>query len=128
MFSNTQLVTLTDINFKSEVLNSQKLILVDCWASWCGAFHQVNPAYHELAIAHSKHIKIGRLNIALFDQLGTYYGIRVVPTLLIFQNGQVIDRSIGNLSNADLARKLSALLSATSVSGISVSKTRVAYL
>lgn len=123
MFSDTQLMMLTESNFQTEVLNSQKLVLVDCWASWCGAFYQPNPTYHELAIAFSSHIKIGRLNIAVFDSLGTHYGVRVVPTLLIFQNGQVVDRIIGNLAYADLASKLSGLLSS-----IPASRSRVACL
>jgi thioredoxin 1 len=121
MFPNTQIMMLTDANFQAKVLNAQKLVLVDCWASWCGAVHQVNPAYHELAIAYPQPIKIGCLNIALFDQLGTHYRIRVVPTLLIFQNGQVVDRVMGTISYPDLTHKLNALLS-----GIPTVRSRVA--
>lgn len=122
MFSKIQLITLTEANFQTEVLTSQKLVLVDCWASWCGAFHQINPAYHNLAIAFLPHIKIGRLNIALSHSLETHYGIRVVPTLLIFQNGQVVERIMGSLSQPDLTRKLSVLLA-----GVPTSRSRVAY-
>lgn len=109
MSFNTPCITLTNDNFKSEVLNAQTPVLVDCWASWCGSFHQINPLLSELAIEFAGQITIGRLNIATAEVLATRYGIRAVPTLLLFQNGQVVERLIGSLSKPKLVSKLSAL-------------------
>jgi thioredoxin 1 len=114
MFLDTQTLTLTEANFQAEVLDAKKLVLVDCWASWCGFFRPINPACCELAIAFSESIKIGHLDIAKSNNLAIQYKIRVVPTLLIFKHGQVITRLIGSLSQADLAYTLSTLVSSSS--------------
>jgi len=123
MLVNSPYITLTEDNFQVEVLNARIPVLVDCWATWCGTFHQVNPVYSELAIAFSDHIKVGHLNIAVSEQLATSLRVRVVPTLLLFQHGQVIEKVVGSISQPDIANKLSYLLS-----GFPSSRSRVACL
>lgn len=110
MLENTPYTTLTHDNFQSEVLEAEALVLIDCWASWCGSFQQINFIYNELAVEFSSQIKVARLNVATSEKLATYYGIRVVPTLLLLKHGQVLERVIGNLSKQDLASRLSTLL------------------
>ncbi|PSB24320.1 thioredoxin family protein [Stenomitos frigidus] len=110
MLVTTQCILLTDANFQSEVLEAQVPVLVDCWASWCGSFHQMNPIIETLAIEFAGQIKIGRLNIAASEQLAMRYDIRAVPTLLLFKDGQVMERVIGSVSKQRFADTLNALL------------------
>jgi thioredoxin 1 len=110
MLMNTPYITLMEDNFQSEVLEAKTLVLVDCWASWCGSFHQINPILHQLAMEFAGHIQVGRLDVAVAEKLATHYGIRAVPTLLLFQDGQVRERLIGCVSKPAFASKLNALL------------------
>jgi thioredoxin 1 len=110
MLLTARCITLTETNFQAEVLEAQMPVLVDCWASWCGSFHQMNPIIEELAIEFAGHLKIGRLNVGSSEKLAARYGIRAVPTLLLFQDGQVIERVIGSVSKQRFANKLNALL------------------
>lgn len=110
MLIDTQSMTFTEDNFQATVLRSQSLVLVDCWASWCSSFRPNNPVYPDLAIAFAGQLKIGSLNIANAESLATRYSIRVVPTLLIFQHGYLVERIVGSLSHPDLTHKLNSLL------------------
>jgi len=114
MLATTQYIVLTEANFYTEVLNNQGLVLVDCWANWCGSSRPINPIYDKIAIAIGRHIKLARLNIAICEKLAALYGIRVVPTLLIFHQGELVERVVGSLSQADLANKLGSLLASES--------------
>jgi thioredoxin len=104
-------ITLTEANFQAEVLEAQMPVLVDCWASWCGSFHQINPMIEALAIEFASDLKVGRLNVGSAEMLAARYSIRAVPTLLLFQDGQVIERVIGSVSKPRFANKLNALSS-----------------
>jgi thioredoxin len=111
MLMSTWHILLADNNFSSEVLDAEVPVLVDCWASWCGSLQWVNPVFNELMIAFGGQIKIGRLNIATSEKLAAYYDIRAVPTLLLFQNGKLVERWIGSVSGQVLTSKLNGLLS-----------------
>ncbi|MBW4469722.1 MAG: thioredoxin [Stenomitos rutilans HA7619-LM2] len=104
-------ITLTNDNFQAEVLNAKIPVLVDCWASWCGSLQPANPVLIELAIEFAGQMKLGRLDLATAENLATRYSIRAVPTLLLFQDGQVQERSIGSVSKQKLKSKLSVLCS-----------------
>ncbi|HIK41992.1 thioredoxin domain-containing protein [Thermoleptolyngbya sp. M55_K2018_002] len=121
MASHTQWITLTSASFRHEVLNANTPVLVDCWASWCTAFHQINPVVCGVAIDFSKHIKFGRLDVAIAQDWATCYRIRAVPTLLFFKEGQVIDQVVGGLSEAELNRRLISLIALRTVSRSRVS-------
>lgn len=123
MFETTQCIKLTEHNFQSEVLATQMLVLVDCWASWCGSFQQMNPIFEELAIEFAKYLKVGRLDVGSSEKLAARYGIRAVPTLLLFKNEQVVERVIGSVSKQHFTNKLNALLPS-----IHVSRSRIACL
>jgi thioredoxin 1 len=100
------IVTLTDENFGQEVLKSPVPVLVDFWAEWCGPCKMVAPILDELAGEYEEKIKIAKLNIDDFQGLATEYGIRAIPTLLIFKDGQVTDQIVGLRSKRDFKAKL----------------------
>lgn len=111
MMSNIdRYVTLTEQNFQQEVLENPTLVLVDCWASWCGSCLTISPVIHRIAIEFVGQIKIGRLNIATAKGLADQYQIRAVPTLLFFKDGQLLERFIGGVSKQELTAKLDTLL------------------
>jgi len=112
MVIKTQCITLTEDNFQAQVLEIRVPVLVDCWASWCSSFQWINPLFEKLEIAFAGQIVIGRLNVATSDKLAAQYGIRAVPTLLLFQDGYLLERMIGSISEQDLTRKLDAMLAA----------------
>lgn len=105
-----QWIALTEDNFRREVLNSRIPVLVDCWASWCTALQQINPVSSGIVIDFSRHVKFGRIDIAIAEEWATCYSIRAVPTLLLFREGEVIERVIGGLSETDLNHKLTRLI------------------
>jgi thioredoxin 1 len=100
------IVTLTDENFSQEVLKSPVPVLVDFWAEWCGPCKMVAPILDELASDYEEKIKIAKLNIDDYQGLATQYGIRAIPTLLIFKDGQVADQIVGLRSKRDFKAKL----------------------
>jgi thioredoxin len=99
-------MTLTDSNFAQEVLKSPLPVLVDFWAEWCGPCKMVAPILDELASEYDGKIKIGKVNIDEFQALATEYGIRAIPTLLLFKDGQVADQIVGLRSKRDFKSKL----------------------
>ena len=100
------IVTLTDENFSQEVLKSPVPVLVDFWAEWCGPCKMVAPILDELASDYEEKLKIAKLNIDDYQGLATQYGIRAIPTLLIFKDGQVADQIVGLRSKRDFKAKL----------------------
>jgi thioredoxin 1 len=85
----------TDQNFQQEVLNSQKPVLVDFWAPWCGPCQMMGPIIEELAEELEGKVVVGKLNVDENPQMAQKYGIMSIPTLLIFKNGQVIEQFVG---------------------------------
>jgi thioredoxin 1 len=106
------IVTLTDSNFDPEVIKSSTPVLVDFWAEWCGPCKMVAPILDELATEYNGKLKIGKVNIdeAKNQALASQYGIRAIPTLLIFKQGQVVDQVVGLRSKKDFKLKLDRVL------------------
>jgi thioredoxin 1 len=96
------IVTLTQANFSTEVLQSQEPILVDFWAEWCGPCKMLAPILDELATEYTGRVRIGKINIDEFQELAAQYGIRSIPTLLLFKKGQVAEQLVGLRSKRDL--------------------------
>ena len=88
-------ITLTKENFKEEVLSSDKTVLVDFWAPWCGPCRMVAPVVAEIAEAHEGTLKVGKVNVDDEPELAMEYGINSIPSLLVFKGGDVVNRSVG---------------------------------
>ena len=100
----------TDSNFEELVLKSDKPVLVDFWAEWCGPCRMVGPVVEEIAKEYEGKAVVGKLNVDNNPQIATKYGIRSIPTILFLKNGEVVDRSVGAVPKAMLAQKLEGQL------------------
>jgi len=100
--SSTNIVTLTPDNFDKEVLQSTQPVLVDFWAEWCGPCKMLTPILDELADEYVGRVKIAKVNIDDHQTLAAQYGIRSIPTLLLFCQGQVSDQLVGLRSKREL--------------------------
>ena len=87
-------VNITNANFKEEVLNSDRKVLVDFWAPWCGPCRMVSPIVDEIAEENAA-IKVAKINIDEQPQLAAQYGVMSIPTLMVFENGDVADKAVG---------------------------------
>jgi thioredoxin 1 len=104
-------VELTDGNFEEMVMNSDKPVLVDFWAEWCGPCRMVGPIVEELATEYDGKAVIGKVNVDENQDISMKFGIRNIPTLLIFKNGEIVDKQVGVAAKNVLAGKLDAQLS-----------------
>ncbi|HED07964.1 MAG TPA: thioredoxin [Ignavibacteria bacterium] len=100
---------ITDENFESEVLNSDLPVLIDFWAAWCGPCRMIAPLVEELAGEYEGKIKIGKLDVDNNQQTAIKYGVRSIPTLLVFKNGEVKDTIIGAVPKSQISQKLDAV-------------------
>lgn len=101
---------LTDANFDELVLKSDKPVLVDFWAEWCGPCRMVGPSVEELAKEYEGKAVIGKMDVDSNPNVSMQFGIRNIPALLYFKNGQVVDKQIGVVPKSVLAGKLEAQL------------------
>ena len=92
----------TDSNFDSEVLQSDKLVIVDFWAEWCAPCRMIAPIVEELSVAYDGKINVGKLNVDENGETATKYGIRSIPTILFFKNGSILKQVVGIRSKAEL--------------------------
>jgi thioredoxin 1 len=101
-------ITFTDDNFATEVLQSDKPVLVDFWAVWCGPCKMIAPFVEELASELEGKAKIGKLDVDNNQESAIKYGVRSIPTVLIFKGGKVVDTIIGAVPKIQLKQKLEA--------------------
>jgi len=92
----------SDANFESEVLQSDKPVVVDFYADWCGPCKAMSPLVDELAGAHAEKLKVVKINIDDSPNAPTKYGVRGIPTFMIFKAGAVVDTRVGGMSKAQL--------------------------
>ncbi len=101
---------LTDSNFDTEVLASDKVSIVDFWAEWCGPCRVIGPFVEELANEYAGQAVIGKVNVDDNPGISAKYGIRNIPTILFIKGGEVVDKQVGAVPKAVLEQKLKALL------------------
>ncbi|WP_094751466.1 thioredoxin TrxA [Psychromonas sp. CD1] len=102
------IVTLTDASFDTDVLNATGLVLVDFWAEWCGPCKMIAPILSEIATEYAGKVTIGKLNIDENNATPPKFGIRGIPTLLLFKDGKVAATKVGALSKTQLVEFLDA--------------------
>src|SRR4051795_1826004 len=103
---NSATITLDESNFDREVNQNDKAVIVDFWAEWCGPCKMIAPLLDELAAEYDGKVRIGKVNIDNDQSLATQYGIRAIPTLLLFKGGQVTEQIVGMRSKKDLKTSL----------------------
>ena len=101
-------VKVTDQNFQSTVLDSKIPVRIDFWAEWCGPCRQIAPALEELANEYEGKLTVAKVNIDENPQVPTKYGVRGIPTLMIFQNGQVAATKVGALPKTKIKEWIDA--------------------
>jgi len=101
---------ITSANFEETVLKSDKPVLVDFWAEWCGPCRMVGPIVDELHTDYDGKAVVGKVNVDDQQEIAAQYGIRNIPTILFFKGGEIVDKNVGVAPKADLAKKIDALL------------------
>lgn len=99
-----EIIELNAENFDAEVLNSDKPVLVDFWAEWCAPCRMLAPTIDEIATEYSDRLKVGKLNVDHFGEIAARYQIRGIPTILVFNGGQVHDQMVGAGSKENIVR------------------------
>ena len=95
-------IAVSDAEFESEVLNSDSPVLVDFWAEWCGPCKVLSPLVDEIADEMGAKVKVVKVNIDEAPEAPTKYGVRGIPTLMIFKDGQVVDTRVGGMPKSQL--------------------------
>ena len=110
MAENANITTLTDDNFEDEVLNADQPVLVDFWATWCGPCRQVAPIIEDLADEFEGRAKVGKVDVDDNPQTAQQFGVRSIPTLLFFKDGEVQETLVGASGKKPLKDTLEELV------------------
>ena len=101
---------ITSNNFEELVLKNDKPVLIDFWAEWCGPCRMVGPLIDELSNDYKGKAIVGKVNVDNEQEISSRFGIRNIPTILFFKNGEVVDKNVGLSPKKDLAQKLDSLI------------------
>ena len=103
-------VEINDGSFEAEVIKSDKPVIVDFWATWCGPCKMIAPILEEVATEYDGKLKIAKMDVDSNTKVASQYGIMSIPTLLFFKNGQLVDQVIGAIPKAQLVNRLAKIL------------------
>lgn len=103
-------VEITDANFEEVVMNSDKPVLVDFWAEWCGPCKMIGPVIEEMHNEYEGKAVIGKVNVDQNPDVSVKFGVRNIPTILFIKNGEIADKSVGAVPKNQLTSKLDAIL------------------
>ena len=103
-------LTFSNAAFDNDVLNSAVPVLVDFWAEWCGPCRMMEPTIDAIATDYSGRVRVGKLNVDDNGDVATRYGIRGIPTLLLFKGGRVVEQRVGAVGKTDVQKMLDAHL------------------
>jgi thioredoxin 1 len=107
--SNT--VTFTDDSFDKDVLTADIPVLVDFWAEWCGPCRMMGPTIDQVATDYAGKVKVGKLDVDSNQQTAYRYGIRGIPTLLLFKDGEIVEQKVGAISKPEFQKMLDKYVS-----------------
>lgn len=99
-------VEFTDGNFQNEVLRSDKPVLVDFWAVWCGPCKQIAPVVEELAREYEGKLKVGKVDVDSNPEISVQFNVRSIPTLMVFKEGKVVEQIIGAVPKRNIVEKV----------------------
>lgn len=102
---------ITDNNFDQEVMQSDKVVMVDFWAEWCGPCRMIGPVVEELAKEYDGKAVVGKLNVDENPQVSMNFGVRSIPTILFFKGGKLVDKQVGVVPKSILEQKLKSHMS-----------------
>lgn len=105
-------IEITDANFE-EIIASDKPVLIDFWAEWCGPCKMIGPLVEELAVEYEGKAVIGKVDVDSNPAVSAKFGIRSIPTLLVFKGGEIVDKQIGAVPKSVLSQKLDAQVEAS---------------
>ncbi len=103
-------VAITDSTFENEVIKSDRPVVVDFWATWCGPCKMIAPILEEVATEYDGKLKVAKMDVDANTTIASQYSIMSIPTLLFFKNGQLVDQVIGAIPKAQLLKRLSKIL------------------
>ncbi|MGD9651667.1 MAG: thioredoxin [Candidatus Dadabacteria bacterium] len=104
------IIDLSDANFETEVINSETPVLVDFWAPWCGPCRAIAPSIEEISASYEGRLKVGKLNVDENQQTTMKFGIRSIPTLIVFKGGQAVEQIIGAVPKGEIEKAVGKAL------------------
>ncbi|HHV65847.1 MAG TPA: thioredoxin [Peptococcaceae bacterium] len=108
--SGLNVKTFTAENWENDVLNAKQPVLVDFWAEWCGPCRMIAPVVEQIADQYAGKVIVGKLNVDEHNEVAVKYNVMSIPTLLLFKDGEVVDKAIGFRNKQDLAKMVDAQL------------------
>lgn len=108
--ANESIVELTDGTFENEVMQNDGPVLVDFWAPWCGPCKALAPTLNEIADSYQGKVKVGKINVDENHSITMKFGIRSIPTLIVFKDGEVLEQIIGAVPRSEIERVLDGAL------------------